>query len=70
MKTSEHYTVIESTQYADGKAFTSYGIKGKDVIFEDISTDRQKVEEMAERINREELEECHFMYFIQDEIDR
>lgn len=70
MKTKVNYSITQSIRYAEGKEFTAYGIKGENVMFEDVSTDRKKVEEMIDRLNREELEECHFMYFIEDETDR
>lgn len=70
MKTKTCYSIVESILIADGASFTTYGIKGAKEIFEDVSTDRKKVEEMIERINREGLEECHLMYFIEDELNR
>ena len=64
------YILVSSLQNADGQTFTTYGIKGETVIFEDVSADKKIVEEMIERINKEKLEECHLMYFIEDELDR
>ena len=59
-------TVTEKNLY--GHKFTTYGIQGVNVRFDDISTDRKKVKEMVQRINAENLEESQFMYFIEDEL--
>ena len=64
------YRLTESLTSIDNKPFTTYGIESDTVKFEDISTDKEKVLEMIERLNREALEESQFMYFIQDELDR
>ena len=65
-----HYTLLISAQTADSITFTTYGIAGKNISFADVSTDRSTVEEMIERINREQLEESQLMYFIEDELNR
>ena len=65
-----HYTLLISEQTADSISFTTYGIAGKNISFADVSTDRSTVEEMIERINREQLEESQLMYFIEDELNR
>lgn len=65
-----HYEIIESILNTDNGKCTTYGIAGREVKFEDVSTDRKKVEEMITRLNCEQLEESQFMYFISDETDR
>ena len=62
--------LIVSQFVAEGNPVLTYGIKGDSVIFEDVSTDRNKVKEMVERLNNEKLEEIHFRSFIEDELDR
>ncbi len=34
----------------------------------DVSVDKQKVKGMLRKINDAQLETCHFMYFIEDEL--
>lgn len=65
-----HYKLISSIQSADETHFTTYGIAGTNVSFEDVSPDKAKVEEMVSRINKEQLEESQLMYFIEDELNR
>lgn len=65
-----HYTLLISEQTTDSIRFTTYGIAGQNISFADVSADRSTVEEMIERINREQLEESQLLYFIEDELDR
>lgn len=65
-----HYKLLISEQTADSITFTTYGIAGKNISFADVSADRSTVEEMIERLNREQLEESQLLYFIEDELDR
>ena len=65
-----HYKLLISEQTADSITFTTYGIAGKNIRFADVSADRSTVEEMIERLNREQLEESQLLYFIEDELDR
>lgn len=65
-----YYTLTQSEQTADGQKFITYGIAGNNVSFADVSTDRDIVEEMIERLNREDFEESQLMYFIEDELNR
>lgn len=64
------YKLMTSKITVDGKEFTTYGIEGENVSFSDVSTDKAKTEEMIERINREQLDECHLLEFIADELIR
>lgn len=66
----KHYKLISSEQTADGIRFTTYGIAGENISFADVSTDRESVEEMINRINTEQLEESQLLYFIEDELNR
>lgn len=70
MTTETQYEITETEKTVYGQSFATYGIKGKSVSFDDISTDRNKVLEMVKRMNREGLEEGQFMYFIEDELIR
>lgn len=64
------YCVVQSYAVAGGQSFQTFGIKCANAVFEDVSTDRKTVEEMVERLNREQLEESQLAYFIEDELDR
>ncbi len=68
MNTKKHYelTVTEKSIY--GQKIVTYGIKGKTAFFDDISTDKAKVSDMIERLNKEQLEESQFMFFVEDEL--
>lgn len=62
------YNLVSSTLIIDGNEYTTYGISSADITFFDVSLDKQKVEKMIEKINNVQLESCHLMYFIEDEI--
>ena len=70
IQSEQHYKLTESLITVNNETITTYGIEGNSVRFDDASTDKEKVIEMIERLNREQLEESQFMYFIEDEIDR
>lgn len=70
IREEQNYKLTETLITVDNRTYTTYGIKGRSVSFEDASTDKAKVLEMIERLNREQLEESQFVYFIQDELDR
>ncbi len=70
IREEQNYKLTETLITVDNRTYTTYGIKGRSVSFEDASTDKEKVLEMIERLNREQLEESQFVYFIQDELDR
>lgn len=69
IQAQQHYRLTRSLLTVDSEVITTYGIEGNAVSFPDVSTDKEKVLEMIERLNREQLEESQFMYFIQDELD-
>lgn len=69
-ETKTLYKLIKTTQKIDELSFETYGIAGKNITFPDVSTEQTIVEEMIERMNREELEECHLLYVIEDELNR
>lgn len=64
------YKLTVSKIKAENNEYITYGIAGENVSFDDVSVDRQKVEEMIDRMNREQLDERHFMDFINDELIR
>lgn len=68
MKNNNRYKLTSTEKNIYGQKILTYGITGFSVAFDDISTDRQKVSEMIERMNKEQLEESQFMYFIEDEL--
>ena len=68
MITEQHYKMTVTKKNIYGHRIVTYGIKGTNVFFDDISTDKDKVSEMIDRLNREHLEESQFMYFVEDEL--
>ena len=68
MKYNTIYRLTETEKDIYGQHIRTYGIRGKTIGFDDISTDKQKVSEMIQRLNTEQLEECQLMYFIEDEL--
>ncbi|MBQ8210801.1 MAG: hypothetical protein IJZ35_09485 [Clostridia bacterium] len=64
------YRLTESIITIEEKNYTTYGIAGENVSFDDVSLDKNKTKEMVDRINREQLDECHLMEFITDELNR
>lgn len=62
------YKLIKSEIIVEDTTFTTYGISGHKVQFEDVSTDEKKVRKMVDIANAIELEECHLMDFIEDSI--
>lgn len=70
MVNGNRYRVTETTKELYGEIFTTYGIMSESCSFDDISTDKAYVLSLAERLNREEVEECHFMYIIEDTLDK
>ena len=53
MNTKKRYYVTVTDKELYGKSFTAYGIRGENCSFEDISTDKEAVLELAELLNRE-----------------
>lgn len=70
MSFTPEYILTQSIITTECGTALTYGISGKTVKADDISTDKAKVEDMLGRINKEKLEECHFSDFISDETDR
>lgn len=64
------YRLTQSCITVEDRTVTTYGIAGDSVRFDDTSTDKAKALDMVERLNREQLEESQFMYFIEDELDK
>ncbi len=64
------YRLTQSCITVDNRTVTTYGIAGNSVEFPDASTEKATVLAMVEKLNREQLEESQFMYFIEDELDR
>lgn len=64
------YKLTKSKIIIENKEYITYGIAGENISFDDVSPDKAKTEEMVERINREQLEECHLLEFIADELIR
>lgn len=52
----------------EDRTYVTYGITGPGVMCCDVSVDKQKVKGMLRKINDAQLETCHFMYFIEDEL--
>ena len=64
------YKLTASKITVENMEYITYGVAGESVKFDDVSFDKGKVEEMILRMNRERLDECHFMDFINDELIR
>ncbi len=64
------YKLTASKITVENMEYITYGVAGECVKFDDVSLDKEKVEEMILRMNRERLDECHFMDFIKDELIR
>lgn len=62
------YDLVASELTVEDRTHITYGLSGPGVIFCDVSVDKQKVTEMLQKINNAQLEPCHFMYFIEDEL--
>lgn len=62
------YKMITSPVTIDGKEYTTYGIEGETVRFDDVSLDRDKVRKMVETVNEVGLEECHLADYIYDSL--
>ncbi len=60
------YKVASSEISVDGEKHISYGIDGDTVSVNDISTDREKVEQFAELCNRLEVSEVHLLEVVED----
>ncbi len=71
---SAHYELIESEKTLDGRPYRCYGIRlcfaGTTVDVEDLSLNRQEVEELAERCNRLSLSPLHFQDVLEDFMER
>lgn len=64
------YKLTTSKITVENREYITYGVEGESVKFDDVSLDKNRVEEMISRMNRERLDECHFMDFINDELIR
>lgn len=61
-----HYRQTMSFLTVDGQCYTTYGIAGKNLYLEDISTDPELVNGIVQKINDAELQECHLLEVIED----
>ena len=68
MSDSLQYNLVSSKLIVEDRTYITYGIAGPDVIFCDVSVDKQKVMDMNQKINDAQLETCHLIYFIEDEL--
>ncbi len=60
------YKVISSEIEVEGENYITYGIYGETVSVADISTDRERVEKLAELCNRLDLSEIHLIDVAED----
>ena len=60
------YKVISSEIEVEGENYITYGIYGETVSVADISTDRERVEKLAELCNRLDLAEIHLINVAED----
>ena len=60
------YKVMSSEITIEGENYITYGIYGETVSVDDISTDRERVEKLAELCNRLDLAEIHLINVAED----
>ena len=60
------YKVISSEIEVEGENYITYGIYGETASVADISTDRERVEKLAELCNRLDLSEIHLIDVAED----
>ncbi len=60
------YRVISSEITVEGENHITYGINGETVCVNDISTDKESVEKLAELCNRLDLSEIHLIDVAED----
>ena len=60
------YKVISGEITIEGENYITYGIYGETVSVADISTDRERVEKLAELCNRLDLSEIHLIDVAED----
>ena len=60
------YRRTMSRMTIEGQNYTTYGIAGKNLYFEDISTDPELVSDIVQKINDAGLQECHLLEVIED----
>lgn len=68
------YTVMAEKANIAGKACTTYGIRGENghstADFHDVSVEQSFVERIADRLNSNSVELCHFRDVVIDELNR
>lgn len=65
-KSLPYYRRTMSSMTIEGQRYTTYGIAGKNLYLEDISTDPELVSNIVQKINDAELQECHLLEVIED----
>lgn len=62
------YDLVTSFLSIENEEYVTYGISGPGVLLSDVSVDKGKVEDMLRKLNESQLEPCHFMDFVEDEL--
>lgn len=60
------YELVTGTYSLEGASYVSFGIRSGDVLFEDVDTDRQAVENLVHVCNREQLDILHLGNVVDD----
>ena len=60
------YEVIAGVYCSEGISYRSFGIRCGNLIFEDLSLDRQLVKQLAALFNREAVEHIHLRSLVED----
>lgn len=61
------FTIIKTQVIIEGKTHDTYGIKKDIICIEDISTNRNAVQSFVDKLNRNEVSDCHLLELIEDE---
>lgn len=73
-QSTAYYKLIETQKNMDGRPYRCYGIRlcfaGATVDVEDLSLNRQEVEELTEKCNRLSLSPLHFQDVLEDFMER
>lgn len=61
------FYLIQSEVEVEGTVYATYGIRSNEIVVEDISTDKDAVENFISLLNEAgDVENCHLMDIIED----
>lgn len=62
-----NFTIIKTQVTIEGETHDTYGIKKDIICIEDISTNRNAVQNFIDKLNRNSVSDCHLLELIEDE---